>query len=64
MGVTCKVGIIDYSVTGECGGSRGGGGKGTQGEEGRGKKEMKEEKKILKWVKRKMSEEERDKQID
>jgi hypothetical protein len=28
MGVVCKVGIIDYSVTGECGGSKGSRGKG------------------------------------
>jgi hypothetical protein len=45
MRVTCKVGIVDYSVRGECGGSRDSGGKGTQGDKGKGKKERKEEKK-------------------
>jgi hypothetical protein len=37
MGVMCKVGIIDYFVSGYCGGDRDSGGKG--GEEGKIKKE-------------------------
>jgi hypothetical protein len=38
MGVTCEVGIIDYSVSDECGGSSDNGGKGRGGEEGKEKK--------------------------
>jgi hypothetical protein len=46
MDVTCKVGIIDYSVSGECGGGRdnGGKGKGRKRRKGEERKKKREEK--------------------
>lgn len=52
MGVTCEVGIIDYSVSDECGGSSDNGGKGRGGEEGKEKKRRKIAGEKGKWNKR------------
>jgi hypothetical protein len=45
MGVTYKLGIIDYSVSGYCGGGRDSGVKGVGGEEGKEKKEREKRRK-------------------
>jgi hypothetical protein len=64
MGITCKVGIMDYSVSGECLGGRdsGGKGRGKRRSKEKGREEKRKEKKN--GGREKNVEQERDKQID